>query len=159
MTVKVLFVCLGNICRSPTAEGIFAHRLQEAGLQQQVEIDSAGTSDWHIGKAPDARSIAAANARGYAIDHLRGRQAIAEDFARFDYILAMDTDNLALLQRLQPPGWKGRLGLFLEFAGDQAPVSVPDPYYGGEEGFQLVLDLLEEASDGLLADIRKHHLS
>ena len=158
MTVKVLFVCLGNICRSPTAEWVFTHRLREAGLDNRIEVDSAGTGHWHVGKPPDARAIAAAAGRGYAIHQLRARQAVAADFAHFDYILAMDSDNLADLQRLQPPAWQGHLGLFLDFAGEGAPASVPDPYYGGEEGFQQVLDLIERAAEGLLDDIRRRHL-
>ncbi|HEY7883518.1 MAG TPA: low molecular weight protein-tyrosine-phosphatase [Cellvibrionaceae bacterium] len=157
--VKVLFVCLGNICRSPTAEGVFAHKLERLGLTDEISIDSAGTGHWHVGKAPDGRAIAAAAGRGYRLEQLRARQAVAGDFALFDYILAMDSDNLAHLQALKPAGFTGHLGLFLEFAGQGAPTSVPDPYYGGDDGFQQVLDLIEAAADGLLVHIQQQQLA
>lgn len=151
--MRVLFVCLGNICRSPTAEGVFRHRAQQAGLAERVTVDSAGTSDWHLGKAPDGRSAQAAAARGYDLSSLRGRQVQPEDFARFDLILAMDHDNLSHLQKLRPAGSGAELDLFLrryQLALDE----VPDPYYGGADGFEQVLDLIEQASDALLAEIR-----
>lgn len=151
--MKVLFVCLGNICRSPTAEGVFRHYVEQAGLSDQVTIDSAGTSDWHIGKTPDPRTIAAAAQRGYDVSTLRGRQATAEDFNEFDLILAMDQSNLTNLQAIQPAHSKAELALYLPRFGI-SPDEVPDPYYGGEDGFELVLDMLEQASQVLLDEVK-----
>ncbi|WP_044875094.1 low molecular weight protein-tyrosine-phosphatase [Pseudomonas sp. LFM046] len=151
--MRVLFVCLGNICRSPTAEGVFLHKLREAGLDALVQVDSAGTGDWHVGKAPDARTRVAAQRRGYDLSQLRARQVAVEDFGRFDLILAMDESNLANLRRLRPAGAAAELDLFLrryQLALDE----VPDPYYGGEEGFEAVLDLVEQACDALILEIR-----
>ncbi len=156
--VKVLFVCLGNICRSPTADGVMRQQLVAAGLQAQVEVDSAGTGDWHIGRAPDSRSQAAAQQRGYDLSALRARQVAPADFAEFDYILAMDKSNLADLQGLKPAGYRGHLGLLLDFAEHSQRREVPDPYYGEGAGFEQVLDLVEDAVTGLLADIRQRHL-
>lgn len=155
MTISVLFVCLGNICRSPTAHGIFEHKIREAGLSEQVEIDSAGTAAWHIGKSPDARSAAAAFQRGYDLSHLRARQADEADFEHYDYILAMDESNLMDLRALSPANYRGHLGLFLEFARTFNEREVPDPYYGGNQGFEHVLDLVEDACEGLLNDVRQ----
>ena len=154
MPVKVLFVCLGNICRSPTAEGVFTHQLREAGLLDLVSVDSAGTGHWHVGKAPDSRAIAAAASRAYDISRLRARQVDAADFTAFDYVLAMDEANLDELRALCPEDFSGHLGLFLNFAAPGSPTAVPDPYYGGAAGFDEVLDLVEAASAGLLQDIR-----
>lgn len=151
--MRVLFVCLGNICRSPTAEAVLRHKLREAGLDGRIEVDSAGTGDWHIGKAPDSRTRQAAQRRGYDLSALRGRQVSAEDFARFDLILAMDGSNLSHLQRLQPGAGLAELDLFLR-RYRLALDDVPDPYYGGEEGFEQVLDLIEQASDALLAELK-----
>ena len=151
--MKVLFVCLGNICRSPTAEGVFRHYVEQAGLSEQVTIDSAGTSDWHIGKTPDPRTIAAAAQRGYDVSTLRGRQASAADFNEFDLILAMDNSNLTNLQAIQPAQSKAELALYLPRFGI-SPDEVPDPYYGGEDGFELVLDMLEQASQVLLDEVK-----
>jgi protein-tyrosine phosphatase len=151
--MRVLFVCLGNICRSPTAEAVMRQRLQQAGLAERIEVDSAGTGDWHIGKAPDSRTQEAARHRGYDLSSLRGRQVSADDFARFDLILAMDAANLGDLQRLRPAQAKGELDLYLRRFG-LAEDEVPDPYYGGSEGFEQVLDLLEQASDALLAELK-----
>ena len=151
--MKVLFVCLGNICRSPTAEGVFRHYVEQAGLSDQVTIDSAGTSDWHIGKTPDPRTIAAAAQRGYDVSTLRGRQATAEDFNEFDLILAMDNSNLTNLQAIQPAHSKAELALYLP-RFNISPDEVPDPYYGGEDGFELVLDMLEQASQVLLDEVK-----
>ena len=151
--MRVLFVCMGNICRSPTAEGVFRQRLQQAGLLEQVTVDSAGTGDWHVGKAPDNRSSQAALQRGYDLSSLRARQVQREDFQRFDLILAMDQDNLARLQALRPASGGADLDLFLRryaLAVDE----VPDPYYGGADGFEQVLDLIEQASDALLVEIK-----
>ena len=151
--MKVLFVCLGNICRSPTAEGVFRRYVEQAGLSDIISIDSAGTSDWHIGKTPDPRTQAAAAKRGYDVSTLRGRQATAEDFSEFDLILAMDKSNLADLQSLRPAGAGVEVDLFLR-RYDLAVTEVPDPYYGGEDGFEQVLDLIEQASDALLVEIK-----
>ena len=152
---RVLFVCLGNICRSPTAHGVFQHCVDQAGLSDLIQVDSAGTAAYHVGNSPDPRSMAAARQRGYDLSPLRARQAVEEDFEQFDYILAMDQSNLGNLQRLQPGHYAGHLGLFLEFAKQFDEVEVPDPYYGGDEGFGHVLDLVEAASEGLLAQIRR----
>lgn len=152
--IQVLFVCLGNICRSPTAHGIFQHKVNEAGLQGRINIDSAGTGAWHVGKPPDARAHACARERGYDLSDLRARQVTREDFNHYDYILAMDETNLEDLQLLAPSNYAGHLGLFLEFAQRPEHREVPDPYYGGDQGFQLVLDLVEEASEGLLDEIK-----
>ena len=151
--MRVLFVCMGNICRSPTAEGVFRHRLQQAGLLERVTVDSAGTGDWHVGKAPDSRSSQAALRRGYDLSSLRARQVVAGDFGRFDLILAMDHDNHTRLQALRPTAQGAELDLLLrryQLALDE----VPDPYYGGADGFEQVLDLIEQASDALLAEVR-----
>lgn len=152
-TSAVLFVCLGNICRSPTAHGVLAQRLREQGLEGRVQVDSCGTGDWHVGRPPDARAREAAARRGYDLNDLRARQVTRADFARFDYILAMDASNLADLERLRPEDHSGHLGLLLEFAPHAPRREVPDPYYGGEDGFGEVLDLVEAAVDGLLEEI------
>lgn len=151
--MKVLFVCLGNICRSPTAEGVFRNRLRAAGLEDRVQVDSAGTGDWHVGKAPDGRTRQAAQRRGYDLSALRARQVEAADFQRFDLILAMDQSNLRNLQALRPANARADLDLYLR-RFDLALDEVPDPYYGGEDGFEQVLDLIEQASDALLAEIK-----
>lgn len=155
--VKVLFVCLGNICRSPTADGIFQKLVADAGLAKRISVDSAGTAGWHQGKAPDPRTIAAASKRGFDLSLLRSRQVKRSDFGEFDYILAMDEENLADLTLLRPQEFSGHLGLFLEFSEQQHYTAVPDPYHGGAAGFELVLDLVEEASRGLLQTIRTQH--
>ncbi|WP_278442505.1 low molecular weight protein-tyrosine-phosphatase [Pseudomonas oryzihabitans] len=153
--MRILFVCMGNICRSPTAEGILRAKLDAAGLTGAVELDSAGTGDWHVGKAPDARAIQAAAGRGYDIGDLRARQVAEDDFQRFDLILAMDQDNLAWLEQLRPDA--GAVPeLFLARQG-LAVDEVPDPYYGGAAGFERVLDLLESACDGLVAEVAARH--
>ena len=151
--MKVLFVCMGNICRSPTAEAVFRQRVREAGLEQRIEIDSAGTGDWHVGKAPDSRACEVAAQRGYELASLHARQAVAEDFRHFDLILAMDHDNLKHLERLRPGAGGAELDLFLrryQLACD----AVPDPYYGGPDGFEEVLDLIEQASAALLDEVK-----
>jgi low molecular weight protein-tyrosine phosphatase len=152
---RVLFVCLGNICRSPTAHGVFAALRDRQGLGHMIEVDSCGTGDWHVGQPPDRRASAEARKRGYDLSHLRARQLKAEDFERFDYILAMDCLNLADLKSMCPSGYSGHLGLFLPFAGlaGSEPDEVPDPYYGGVDGFARVLDMVERASAGLLREI------
>ncbi|XLZ71196.1 low molecular weight protein-tyrosine-phosphatase [Massilia sp. SR12] len=150
----ILFVCMGNICRSPTAEGVFRARADAAGLQ--LDIDSAGTHAYHIGNAPDARSTRHAAARGYDLSTQRARQFAADDFERFDYVLAMDHDNLAILQRACPPQHQHKVKLFMEYAGRSGSAVVPDPYYGGANGFDTVLDYVEDAADGLIAVLRKN---
>lgn len=152
---KVLFVCLGNICRSPTADGIFRELVKREKLDQKIIVDSAGTGDWHIGKAPDSRTVTAAKKRGYDLSVLRARQVITADFDEFDYVLAMDNANLRDLHSLKPVHFSGHLGLFLDFGSRKNHREVPDPYYGGDDGFELVLDLVEEAAEGLLAHIRQ----
>ncbi len=147
--MRILFVCLGNICRSPMAEGVFRSELARRGLLERVEVDSAGTSDWHVGEPPDPRARRAAARRGHDISALRGRQATRRDMAAFDLILAMDRENLEHLKRLAGPEHAHKVRLFLEFAPQRVEDEVPDPYYGGEEGFEYVLDLLEEAARGL----------
>lgn len=151
--MRVLFVCLGNICRSPTAEGGFRRRLAEAGLEGVVSVDSCGIGAWHVGKAPDPRAQAASRRRGVDLSALRARQLADEDFYRFDYLLAMDHDNLAAIEARRPPDSDAVATLFLEFAGHPGR-AVPDPYFGGERGFEEVLDLIEAASEGLVATLR-----
>jgi len=156
--VKVLFVCLGNICRSPTAEGVFKGFVEKEGLEGDIIVDSAGTGSWHIGQPPDRRAQEAAHLRGVDLSGQRARQAKAADFHRFDYVIAMDSENYADLASICPPAEKHRLHMFLDFAPELGRKNVPDPYYGGDGGFEGVLDMIEAASRGLLADIRKNHL-
>jgi protein-tyrosine phosphatase len=151
---QVLFVCMGNICRSPTAEGVFRSAVERAGLGARVHVDSAGTGDWHVGLPPDRRAIVAARNRGYDLSSLRARQVRRSDFAQFDWILAMDRVNLTALQSLRPPTYGGHLGLFLEVAPQLGVSEVPDPYYGGAPDFARVLDLVEQASESLLARLQ-----
>ncbi len=153
--VKVLFVCMGNICRSPTAEGSFRKLVISADLKDQIAIDSAGTHAYHIGAPPDGRSQQAALKRGIDLSDLRGRQVDIEDFEHFDYILAMDNDNYAILQSNCPKHAQDKLHRLLDFAPEANTREVPDPYFGGGKGFERVLDLIEAANVGLLADIRQ----
>jgi len=155
MTVSVLFVCLGNICRSPTAEAVFRERVIAAGLEEKIRIDSAGTGDWHIGRAPDPRTREAAARRGYQMDSLRARQVSPQDFYEFDVVLAMDNANLADLQAMQPADVTVSLGRFLDYSSETSVSEVPDPYYGGEDGFDRVLDLIEGGAEGLLDALRE----
>jgi protein-tyrosine phosphatase len=155
--VRVLFVCLGNICRSPTAHGVFESLVASRGLDQAIAVDSCGTGDWHVGHPPDRRAAAEALKRGYEIGHLRARQVVPADFSRFHYILAMDRTNLADLQAMCPPEFSGQLDLFLSYAPGVGLDEVPDPYYGSDDGFSRVLNLVEEASEGLLEEIRGAH--
>ncbi|MDH3582317.1 MAG: low molecular weight phosphotyrosine protein phosphatase [Hyphomicrobiales bacterium] len=150
---RILFVCLGNICRSPIGEGIFAHIAAEAGLEGSIFVDSAGTGGWHVGNPPDPRARTAAAARGISISHQRARQVTREDFSDFDLILAMDRDNLETLRRLAGGDPGERVKLLLDYAPEAGLRDVPDPYYGGPQGFEEVLDLIETASRGLLADL------
>jgi len=154
--IKVLFVCMGNICRSPTAEGVFTDLVKKEGFANQIHIDSAGTHAYHIGESPDSRSREAARTRGIHLDGQRARQVEKDDFAQFDYLLAMDKDNYWHLKKWCPIDQTHKLHLFLDFAPHLGVREVPDPYYGGDKGFERVLDLVEAASVGLLADIRQH---
>ena len=148
--IRVLFVCMGNICRSPTAEGIFRAQVHAAGLANLIATDSAGTHGYHVGEPPDSRAIEAAARRGIDITDLRARRVEVDDFKRFDLVLAMDRENLAQLNRLCPRDAVERPRLFMDFAPHIEAPDVPDPYYGGADGFEHVLDLVEAASRGLL---------
>jgi protein-tyrosine phosphatase len=152
---KVLFVCLGNICRSPTAEGVLRHLVAQEAPNLSVEIDSAGTADYHIGAAPDSRSQRAALRRGIDLSGLRARQVTLDDFARFDLILAMDQDNLRELQAMKPGNSRASLKLFLQYAPELNLRDVPDPYYRDAGAFEEVLDLTSAASRGLLAKLQE----
>jgi protein-tyrosine phosphatase len=148
--ISVLFVCMGNICRSPTAEAVFRRMAAERGLERRLSADSAGTHGYHAGEPPDPRAQAAARRRGYDLGALRARRVDAADFHAFDYLLAMDRRNLAMLDKLRPQDGKARLQLFLDYAPHCGRIEVPDPYYGGAADFETVLDLTEQASRGLL---------
>jgi protein-tyrosine phosphatase len=153
--IRILFVCLGNICRSPTAEGVLRHLLATEAPQLKVDVDSAGTGDYHIGDPPDPRSQRAAMRRGIDLSGLRARQVGPRDFAHFDLIVAMDRNNLRDLQSIQPKASHAQLRLFLEYAEHPDVLEVPDPYYGDASGFERVLDLITAASRGLIADLEK----
>lgn len=155
--VSVLFVCMGNICRSPTAQGVFERLVEDHNLSGIIAIDSAGTHAYHIGERPDERASAAALNRGVDLSTQQARRVSPDDFERFDYVLAMDNDNYEILMASCPSGLESRLRLFLDFAPDLETREVPDPYYGGGSGFERVLDLIEQASAGLLAEIRQQH--
>ncbi len=152
-TTRVLMVCLGNICRSPTAEAVLRKKVHEAGLDDRIEVDSAGTADYHVDSPPDRRAVAHGEKRGLKMNHLRGRQVGREDFDRFDFILAMDADNLADLERIRPAGARAKVALLLSYAPQAGAREVPDPYYGGAGGFEDVLDLVESAADGFIASV------
>lgn len=152
--VSVLMVCMGNICRSPMAEGIFRREIAKAGLQDAVMIDSAGTHSYHIGEPPDARAQKAISRRGVDISGLRGRQVADADFEKFDYILAMDEGNLGILRRNAPPHALEKVRLLLSYSSKFPDREVPDPYYGGASGFEENLDMIEDAVAGLIEDIR-----
>jgi protein-tyrosine phosphatase len=155
--VRILFVCMGNICRSPLAQGVFENVLRREGLEYEVFVDSAGTGAWHVGSPPDERARKNAGLRGLDLSSQRARRITPEDCDAFDYILTMDEDNYFVAASL----CRGRAVVrpFLDFAADSPEGEVPDPYYGGPDGFERVLDLVEEASEGLLEDIRERHLS
>lgn len=160
-TLRVLFVCTGNICRSPTAHAVFQQRVHEAGLAERIEVDSAGTHGFHVGQAPDRRSAEAAARRGYDLSDQRARQIEAADLGTFDYVLAMDGGNLAMLQALMSTGGisapRARIGLLLDYVEDAAGQDVPDPYYGARNGFEEVLDLVESGAEQFLAHLRRQH--
>jgi len=157
--VKVLFVCMGNICRSPTAHGVFRNLVQSEGLSDRIDIDSAGTHAYHVGEPPDARAQQTAIGRGVDLSDLRARKAIKADFEHYDYILAMDQDNYHSLSAICPDGMQRKIGLFLDYAPELNTREVPDPYYGGPQGFVNVFDLVESASAGLLNDIMRRYLN
>lgn len=150
---RVLFVCLGNICRSPTAQGVFEHLVAEAGLEDRVEADSAGTHAYHAGEPPDERAQMEAARRGVDLSRQRARAVTESDFAEFDFILAMDSSNLSILESRCPPEYRERVARLLDFAPELGETDVPDPYYGGQHGFSRVLDLVEAGARGLLAHI------
>jgi protein-tyrosine phosphatase len=150
---KVLFVCLGNICRSPTAEGVFRQLVKEAGLADRIEVDSAGTGDYHIGERPDPRACWAASRRGYDLTRLRARQVGRHDFYEFDYVLAMDEQNMRALNQLAPPEHAHKLKMFTDFCSS-GECGIPDPYAGGPQSFEDVLDLVEDSAQGLLRRLR-----
>jgi protein-tyrosine phosphatase len=154
---KVLFVCLGNICRSPTAHGVFQTLVDQNNLSEQIIVDSCGTGDWHIGHSPDTRTVLAAKERGYDLENLRARQFALKDFDYFDYILTMDQNNFQDVQSMQGSEHNTSVNLFLPYVGIEQPSEVPDPYYGGEQGFETVLNLIEDASQRLLNKIVEQH--
>ena len=153
--MRILFVCMGNICRSPTAEGVFRRVVQERAPNLPLEIDSAGTHDYHVGEPPDSRAVAAAARRGIDLRELRARQVSDADFERFDLIVAMDRLNQATLVERAPVEVHERIRLFMEFAAASDLADVPDPYYGGEQGFELVLDMVEDAGQGLIRALQR----
>ena len=153
--IKILFVCMGNICRSPTAQGVFQRLIEQTGLNHEIKIDSAGTHAYHVGNPPDPRAQAVALRRGIDLSGQRARKVTRGDFEKFDYILAMDQDNLSALRMICPPEHCDKLRLFLDFAPDLKVGDVPDPYYGGPTGFEQVLDLVEIAAEGLLRHLRR----
>lgn len=155
MMTKVLFICMGNICRSPSAEGVFRHLINDAGLSRLIGVDSAGTHDYHVGEAPDARAQAAARKRGYDISHQRARQVTSQDFQDYDLVLAMDWENLTALKQVCPRAYQHKLRLLMSFANEHEEATVPDPYYGGPEGFGKTLDYIEDACQGMLDFLRK----
>ena len=155
--VKVLFVCMGNICRSPTAEGVFRQKVVDAGLEDRIHIDSAGTHAYHVGEPPDQRAQATALGRGFDLSTQRARRVSAKDFTAFDYIIAMDQSNMVDLESVCVNDTENKIHLFLDFAADADTREVPDPYYGSGDGFERVLNLVESASEGLLSHLQKNH--
>jgi protein-tyrosine phosphatase len=155
--INVLFVCMGNICRSPTAQGVFRALIEREGLAERIRTDSAGTIAYHVGEPPDRRARETAEKRGIDLNDLRARKVEAMDFERFDYVLAMDRDNYRDLKQICPRGMEDRLHMFMDFAPQRQENEVPDPYYGGVAGFDRVFDMVEDASVGLLEDILNRH--
>lgn len=153
-SIAICFVCLGNICRSPSAEAVMRDLVERAKLAERIVIDSAGTGDWHIGEAPDERAQKAAKKRGYDLSKLRGRQIADADFARFDLFIVMDDANATALTAVCPPEYRDKIRLLMEFATNDDSRVVVDPYFGGEEGFEKVLDQCEDACEGLLKALR-----
>jgi len=151
---RILFVCMGNICRSPTAEGVFRHIAAVEAPELVLEIDSAGTHAYHVGEPPDPRAQRAAERRGFSLADIRARRVAADDYSRYDLIVAMDKLNVTLLEESSPDEYRDRIKLFLAYAPQLGRAEVPDPYYGGSNGFELVLDLVEDASRGLLSHLR-----
>jgi len=158
LKVKILFVCMGNICRSPTAQGVFRKLLRNEGLEDLIETDSAGTHGYHVGEPPDRRAQDTAAKRGIDLSDFRARRVQTDDFLRFDYILAMDKENYDSLTEICPSGNERKLSLFLDYAPHLRTRDVPDPYYGGPSGFERVFDMVEAAAEGLLSDIRRRFL-
>lgn len=156
--VKVLFVCMGNICRSPTAQGVFEHLVEQHGLDSHIEIDSAGTHAYHVGEPPDRRAQKTALNRGVDLSAQKARRVQVEDFDYFDYVVAMDSDNYANLVEICPAAQQEKVRLFLEYSDHFDERDVPDPYYGAARGFERVLDMIESASAGLLDEIKVRHL-
>ncbi|MDQ3286376.1 MAG: low molecular weight phosphotyrosine protein phosphatase [Actinomycetota bacterium] len=155
--VRVLFVCLGNICRSPLAQGVFENVLRRDGLEDEVFVDSAGTGSWHVGSPPDERAQRSASLRGVDLGSQRARRITPDDCRSFDYVLTMDEENYRAVDALCREG-RAEVRSFLDYAPERDETEVPDPFYGGREGFERVLDLVEMASEGLLEDIRRRHL-
>lgn len=158
MPTNVLFVCMGNICRSPTAHGVFESMVKKKRLHKAISVDSAGTGAWHVDAAPDKRAIQVAAKSGYNLKKLKARLLVPEDFDQFDYIIGMDSENLSIIRDMAPPDHQKYTGLLLDFAQDIEYKEVPDPYYGGTKGFELVLELVENAVAGLLSHIERHDL-
>jgi len=156
--IKVLFVCMGNICRSPTAHGVFEHLVKAEHLEEYFDIDSAGTHAYHVGSQPDKRAQEAAEKRDIDLSYIRGRKVCEADFEYYDYILAMDSDNYSMLEEACPEEYRNKISLFLKFAPEQPLDEVPDPYYGGIKGFDNVFNLVDAASKGLLKGIKSRHL-
>ncbi len=154
--IKVLFVCMGNICRSPTAEGVFAKLIEEQGLEDRFEIDSAGTHAYHEGEAPDIRAQKAAQARDVKLKHLKARKVVVGDFEDYHYILAMDQDNYSVLVEACPEDHQHKVKYFMDYAPHLETREVPDPYYGGRYGFETVLDLVEEAAKGFVNSLKQN---
>lgn len=153
---SILFICMGNICRSPAAEGVMRQVLEKSRMNESVKVDSAGTHDYHIGEAPDPRIQRAALKRGIDLSGLRARKVQPEDFERYDLLLAMDQDNLALLRRGSPAKHRHKLDLFMRYSADFAAEEVPDPYYGDDRDFELVLDMAEDAARGLIGALKQN---